>query len=426
MRKRWELLALAVIALFIVVLGMLSYRDDDGSAHKSPDAVLRSSYRTYPEGYKALYLTLDALGYAPQRLIRPYAMLDKPGLLIVTDPYSSLKDNGRELHPPVSPYEARRLFSWLRRGNYALITLQYHPEYLQTLGKTTPQSHENTGEEEPKIVIREDRWSARFAHAKATGSTALPIAHTQLTASVPELAINSSCRFPKDELLPHNLRAMVDSVEPLYGDTAGVSVVYSKVGKGGIVWCSSPWSFSNQGIDQKNNLDLVLALAAKTPHGHVYFDEYHHGYGANMTVWNLAPLRTKLGVLQLAIALLLLFVTIGWRFGPVRLPAEERFTRSRAEYLTSMAGLLERARATRLVCNQLETFLRRELCRRLGIPATQPLDRVLAANATHPVTDPAETERVVNQLRDMAAQKPSAEALLRLSYDIHRLLKRKR
>ena len=155
------------------------------------------------------------------------------------------------------------------------------------------------------------------------------------------------------------------------------------------------------------------------------FDEYHHGYGAGMSVWSLTPSPTKLGILQLAGALLLLLITLAWQFGPPRVPADERFSRSRAEYLTSMAGLLQRARATHVVRDRLVAMLQRELARRLGLPAQADHAQVLAANKANPVMDHAALEHVLQQIVALQQQqRPTAEALLRSSRAAHRLLHR--
>ena len=125
----------------------------------------------------------------------------------------------------------------------------------------------------------------------------------------------------------------------------------------------------------------MLALANLQPGAPMIFDEYHHGIGTGVSLWTLAPAATKWGVAQSALAFLLLLLLLAWRFGPPRLPIDERFTRTRAEYLTSMAGLLQRVQATHVVRDRLANLLRRQVSRRLAIPPHADFARFLDANA---------------------------------------------
>ncbi|HEY3416143.1 MAG TPA: DUF4350 domain-containing protein, partial [Armatimonadota bacterium] len=369
MRARYELLALLLIVAFLAGLAAISHRDDLDPMQYSQGTVLRSSYRTFPEGYQALYLTLGKLGIPVSRQIRPYELLPKHGLLIVADPYRNA----------FTIDEARRLRKWLTAGNHALFIIERHPKTLFELaGKDVPGDPPSENDKPDIRKMLEDKdttewwgnesWWNKVRRVQDMQS--LPVKATIpsfLSAAAPLLQIKSTFRFPADQPLPEPLSGKMGGAVPLYGDKFGTAVAYSAVGQGGVIWCCSPWSFSNQGLAKGKNLDFVLALARLQPGTPVVFDEYHHGFGAGISVWTLAPTSTKWGILQCGIGIVLLLITLAWRFGLPRLPAEERFARSRAEYLTSMAGLLERARATHVVSDRLGTLLRRELGRRLGL-----------------------------------------------------------
>jgi len=418
MRKHAEIIALLLLAVIIVAAVSLAQRDDEQTG--SPRQTVHSSYQTLPEGYRALSLTLRELHYPVTQQIRPYAMLPDEGFLIVTDPFRT----------NVSEYEGRKLVEWISRGNYALVTLEYHPEFLADLeGDAATKNQKGAGHDgAPTSPL--DEYTPPEAYGKTIvatdkATTAGAVGKALLLPSAPALTVRSTFRFT-DAILPKKLKQLVGGAKPIYHDANGIVAAYSQIGAGGIVWCCSPWSFSNQGLSEGKNLDFLLALADKRPGGPVIFDEYHNGYGAGMSVWSLAPRLTKLGMLQLGAALLVLCVLLAWRFGPHRLPAEERFTRSRAEYLTSMASLLHRAQATHLVRERLGHLLHREVGRRLGVPPQAPVEQILQANAGDPIVDHAGLERVLQQLSTMKEQQhPDQEAMLRLSTEIHRLLHRK-
>ena len=416
MRKHAELIALLLLAVIIVVGVSLAQRDDEKAG--SSRNIVHSSYQTLPEGYRALSLTLQELHYPVTQQIRPYTMLPDEGFLVVTDPFRT----------DVSEYEGRKLVEWIARGNYALISLEYHPEFLAGLEGDTATKNLQGNDGAPSGPLDEYRPPETFGKTIAAtekATTARAVGTALSIPSAPALAVRSTLRFT-DTVLPTKLQQLVGGAKPIYRDEKGIVAAYSKIGAGGIVWCSSPWSFSNQGLNEGKNLDFLLALADKRPGGPVIFDEYHNGYGAGMSVWSLAPRLTKLGMLQLGAALLVLCVLLAWRFGPHRLPAEERFTRSRAEYLTSMASLLHRAQATHLVRERLGHLLHREVGRRLGVPPQAPVEQILQANAVAPIVDQVGLERVLQQLSAMKAQQhPDQEAMLRLSTEIHRLLHRK-
>jgi hypothetical protein len=425
MRNRLELLALALVLVFIIAMTAISQRDDYGSVKdkngQQSNALAASSYRTYPSGYKALYLTMQQLGFPVQRQIRPYALLPAHGLLIVADP-------GKDAQTSVSAptvYEGRKLVEWVRQGNYALIGVEANSEFLRDLAWKAPSEDLHTPTTQnvqptPKPPV--DDWSlVKFTESV---QTLAPLSASGITWPLPPLTIKSGVRFPTASILPKQLLQLVGGAVPLYRDPSGVVVFYSKIGRGGIIWNCSPWSFSNDGLAQGENLDFVLAWANQHPGAPIIFDEYHQGYGAGMGMWQLAPSLTKLGILQVCVALLLILSTLAWRFGPPRLPVEERYTRSRAEYLTSMAALLHRARATHMVRNQLGARVRREICRRLGIPPQSATDQMLAAHRAHPVVDHAALTQVCDQYAALEAQAhPSEEALLRYAHEVHRLLR---
>jgi len=413
MRFRPEWLVLLLVVAFLTVMMALSHRD----SHKANEVqqrwnMVRSSYRSLPPGYKVLYLTLDSLGYPVRRQLRPYYLLPKRGLLVVADPYKT----------KIAPVEIRELRDWLAAGNHALILLEYH------VGAFLPgdgAEHAYLPEDVPGSPLGAPPTPAEVDAIRRGERAALapPLAPSFLSAAAPSLTTRTAYRFPHGGAPQLQLDDTHIDTALLYADAAGPVVAYSPVGQGGIVWCASPWSFSNAGIAEGNNLDFVIALAQLQPDAPVIFDEYHHGHGGGMNLWTIAPALTKLGGLQIALALLLLLITLAWRFGPIVLPMEERFSRSRAEYLTSMAGLLERLHATDVVLQRLRQRLLRVLAQRLGQPANSSLRQLVEANARHPLVDQALLVRVCRELEYLEYEpRPDEETMLALARHVERLL----
>jgi len=411
MRFRPELLALMLIVGFLSVMISLSHREDIDLRQTDNSQVLRSSYRNFPEGYKALYLTLDRLGFTVRRQIQFYAQLPRRGLLIVADPYA------RE----ITDFEKRQLARWIASGNHALILLEHHSDqmlpanagYREGAGGKLPAGAAGI----PAAILSKLLQGDQVTEAK-------PLAPTELSALAPKLAVKTTYRFDADKSLEVTFTGTPVGTAWLYADPAGPVVAYSSIGRGGIFWCTSPWSFSNQGLRQhQENLDFILALAGLQPDTPIIFDEYHHNYGAGASLWSVAPMLTRLGILQLAIAFLLLLLTLAWRFGAMQLPMEERFSRSRAEYLTSMADLLGRVRATHVVVRRLRARLGRALGRRLGLPVNASPRQLIEANAGHPLVDQMLLMRTCRELELLEnIPRPDEDTVLHLAQNIERLV----
>jgi hypothetical protein len=406
-------IAILILTVGVLALLMVLANRDDINMYQAPTStVVYTSYRTLPEGYKALYETLGGLGYRVRRLTKPFARLEGRGLLVIADPTYGTADAPLRTGPvAVSGYDSRCLLEWLREGNTALVLVEHNPALL--------------------LDVAEGQKSRTEAPTLASASRQVQRAEASVPSFLAEtakvLTVNSSARLGPGPLLPEALARAVGGAVPLYADTHGVVAAYSAVGQGGVVWCTSPWSFSNAGIASGQNLEWFLALANRHPDGEIIFDEYHNGYGSGMSLWSLARPITRLGFAQLALAVVLFALTLGWRFGTPRLPAEERFTRSRAEYLTSMAGLLERAGATYVVRERMSVFLRRELGRRLGVAPHAPPARFTEANARLHVVDPDALDRVLRLLAALESQhRPTPDAVYRLAGEVQRLLYRKR
>ena len=431
---RVELLALLLVIALCVLLSALSRKAGSDDNHTDPARLVRSSYYTYPEGYKALYLTLQELGYPVSRQSRPYALLPAQGTLIIADPY----------RVSISTYDSQQLFAWISQGNTALLLVEQQPELLTAFAGAQPAATKEGGHGADDQPHMPSDWEQKFAVNPPSsggwlqqldgGGAAPPVAPTSASplaaaaGQTGDLLVNSACRFPRQALLPPELLAHVSDTQPLYADAAGVVAVSARIGAGKLICCSSPWSFSNQGLSAApGNLDLLLALLDARPEQPILFDEYHHGYGAAMSLVSLAPAATRWGLTQLALVGVLLLVLAAWRLGPIRLPASARYTRSRAEYLTSMAGLLQRAGATGMVRTRLELLLKRELGRRLGLTVAADAAQLLAANAAHRVVDQALLSAVLQRLAAMhSQQRPDQTALMQVAAEVHNLLYQQR
>jgi hypothetical protein len=184
------------------------------------------------------------------------------------------------------------------------------------------------------------------------------------------------------------IRAKKDFVF-LFGDLSGspardepVAVQFS-VGKGRVIAIADSYFASNGNLPQASNAAFIASVlrTGATPGATVLFDEFHHGdtYGQG-DIWDALGRPLRLGLAQLAIAMIVLAIALGARFGMPTALGRIRPHNS-GEYVTSLAGLYHSAGAT---APALETIYRqflRDLCSRLALPPDVSLQQLAEAAA---------------------------------------------
>jgi len=210
---------------------------------------------------------------------------------------------------------------------------------------------------------------------------------------------------------------------PLFRHKGSPVVGFSRWGEGGVIVLATSWILSNKGIDDADNLVLVLnALHHRDPKKEyaVTFDEYHHGYSAEKGIWVLLGTPARLALAQVGMAFLILLFSVSRRFGrPVPLI---RPPRPRSEYLTSMSSLLKRAGATRVVHRQLGERFLQDAAQGLSLPANAEPEAILEAAGRRPKSQAQELSRLVREAT-AADRVPDESSLLALAKRWHRVRK---
>lgn len=320
-REAWWIAGLTVVALLLsLALG--------GGQSPRERAPVPSSYSSAPDGVKALYLTMQELGWPVHRLRLPWAARTLParGTLLVIAP---------QMRPV--PDEWRAVRHWVEQGH----TLVFVQPDLQMLSLEEIVNHQ----------------------PRPTGAVP-PTQPCDLTQDVRELVVEPRARlaWPKQPRearrsqgfgpggkawrQPQRLDETVDLAQaaPVAGDWRGSVAAVRTLGKGRVVLAAGGWSWTNEGIARADNLLLALNAAGwgRAP---VWFDEYHQGFGESV-VRRLTPLPVKLAGLQLLLGLLVVMYARSRRFGDPLPPAQAK--RARSEFLGTMTLLLRRGAATRL------------------------------------------------------------------------------
>jgi hypothetical protein len=339
------------VLLFLLLLavmatpGLLQTRDLYRKSRALEVIPHRSTFNVKPSGMKALYLLLQQAGFAAERLRHPLTTLgDVQGLLV-------LAPSG--LRQPCTEDECAAVQTWLKPGNVLLLL---------------------TGDPGPDPTTTAFGVDATNLSQESTPPTvAANVQPVAVLGGVTSLAVNSFVRLD----LENSSAALL----PLCGDAWGTVLAIARSEQGGLIYvCSDAGLFSNDRLDQGDNSVLAVNLAGLAPNGRVIFDEYHQGYGERPSLlaylWQ-SPRRWA--SLQLALALLLFLFSAGARFGRVVPEPPKVRRRDPAEYVRSMAGIFQSARATQQALRIIRDQVLGDIALSLGLPRQASASQVGAA-----------------------------------------------
>jgi nucleotide-binding universal stress UspA family protein len=299
--KRDHLLIIGLILLLGVVTAATAAQQTQREV--APPLASDSSA---PEGGRALFLWLEAMGYrVSDQVQQTFAIPEEARLVLMLEP---------TVNP--EPTEWEILDSWVEEGG--------------------------------QLVVVGHRVGALLA-AKHFGFDLLLMSEatqpltpqTPLFRSPPQIepaAVQSQAYFrsERDDFVTH-----------LAIERGPVLVSFER-GRGRVVLCAASFPFSNGGLKEPGNPSLVLNLVVGSRSGLIWFDEWHHGrrpVTAEVIGLGNWLRRTPGGrsLLYVASVTFLAIVLSGRRFGrPVPLPRQTQ-RRPPLEFISAMANLARRA-----------------------------------------------------------------------------------
>lgn len=325
MATKWsdrKVLLLAGAVITILTAGMAFFAPPEQTTRGG----LPSVYAAGPDGARAAYLLLRELHYPVRIWTRPPAELpggETKSLLILADPTTN-----------PTPGDRDALLSFVDDGGRILFT-----------GRTIVQFFNGTS------------VSPHFynAETKVYGRS-LP---TNLTYGANQISLSSEAQW----------NSLTDTQFALYGTVPDAAVIRWRHGNGEILWWAGPRPLTNSGINQDDNLNLFLNAAGASNTGSnsaIYWDEYFHGEGDSLWAY-FARTPLPWGLLQLGLIALAILFSFSRRSGPmVSLAPVTR--RSPLEYVDTLGGLYERARAEPAVVQIVYDRFRLALKRFLRVP----------------------------------------------------------
>jgi hypothetical protein len=293
-----------------------------------------SSYSVKPHGAKAAFLVLQQSGYPVERWEKSPAELPQDAadiLLIVAGP---------ESYPRAEQYSS--IIRFVSRGGRLLVA-GANPAYF------IAQS------------------SAEFGDGRIGFDECKAAAPTQLTRG-------GTISQDGDWVWAHSNRAAVVHFKDK--DDNPVVVSYP-LGQGQVIWWASALPLRNDGIRDRNNLDLLLNSIGDSKR--ILWDEYYHRSHAFELEHHDNPAQLwALG--QAAFLGVLVILTFSRRSGPiVPLAAESRL--SPLEFVETLGNVFQRAHGTQVAVEIALNRFHQMAVRRLGIRGTSSPADIVAAMA---------------------------------------------
>jgi Domain of unknown function (DUF4350) len=323
----------ALLALGIVALVTVAFARD--RAQPANARSIFSSYDNGPNGYRALYDVLKSAGVPVRRLRSALTTFDGNGTLVVSE---NTGDPSRIAFDRADRSALQRFV--MRGGRLVALT--------------------DTFDGPRDLVPRVGQTKTSIVRI-ATASVALRIQTDVRAVDAPAAAAFGASPHTTALLLAEN------------GNR--VAIAYP-IGKGTVIASTSPASFGNAKLLQRDNVRFAYAVLAG--HGPVTFDEYAHGYNDDVSFWQVVPRPVKLAVALTVAIVLVGLIGANVPFAPP-VPLDAPDERNTTAYVRAMAGLLRRARARTDAMSALIRSVRRAPSSPQRVAIVGELDRLNAA-----------------------------------------------
>jgi hypothetical protein len=332
-----DLIVLAVAAVGTVLLTGASF------LVAPPDTLPRhdgSSYAVHQDGARAAYLLLQSLGYRVDRSFEPVAAsryAPERTALVLASPSDS-----------PSEQDVRALRTFIERGGRVLATGPASAAFLPGV----PRSGSKGGDFRPGRPRRHVR-ALPSAIASGVESVELPAAATPLPLTSPFVVV--------------------------YGTDEAPAILSARLEKGDVVWWAGSTPLVNGAIGRPGHVELLVNTLGLPGERTIVWDEFYHGH--RRSFWSyLSDTPFFFALLQLTGVAGLAFLSLGRRRRPIRPPVVEPRT-SPLEFIDTMGGLYERARASPAAVSTVYAHVRRRLRTVLGLPPATDDERLAAVAA---------------------------------------------
>lgn len=411
MRQRLTIiLTIVVIVGVLVLVNTLTYVQKQ-TLNDTEILANRSTYHSGPTGTRAFY---DYLSESGHKVMRWRENTDK--LLGASGGgVRTLVVIGRT-QLPFSSEELSNLLNWVNTGGHLVVIDRNPPDALLPRSKNwSVESHEL---DSPSFDLDPGDPNDMTANVKPL-TPSQPTLLTQFVQEVLPSRFSARLKLYESDQQKHDeddedagervsnpdtvvVGKHTQSSAPVVhiADRDGALVVDCSYGNGRITVLGDPYVIANNGINQKDNLQLGLNLVTSLD-GLIAFDEYHQGRGVTQNEFASYFAGTPvLAIGAQLIALLLLIVWTRSRRFARPLPLTQIDRRSSLEFVASMSELQERSRAFDLAVENIYARTRRVLARYAGVDYNSSRTEVATRVAMRSSIDAHSLETLMRQCEE--------------------------
>lgn len=345
LKNRWLWVGLGVLA---VLLGLSLF-----AAPQSSQLQQGSSFSRAPSGYGAWYAYMEQQKLPIQRWQRPLSELfeAKPPAVkeVVLSTSASIQPVQNRPTLPITLLQVNPTVGWMGSVNQDWLN---QGNVLVLLGQRAPVT------------------DAPFRSVLPSPAGAVKIETRRR---------HPARRDPNAPVEPRPFEA--DSpVQPLLADAYGLVVWQQEVGKGKVIYASTPHLAANAYQDEPGNFKFLAQLLSEPGHP-IYVDEYLHGYRDREALVKegsetLLSYLAKTPLLLLAIQAIVILLVLVWgqnqRLGPVQ-KLEEPAPENSAAYIEALSGVLQKANSSDFVVETIGKAEQATIQRALGL-GNSPVD----------------------------------------------------
>jgi hypothetical protein len=375
-----------ILVIFMSIAKYYSEKQKSNSGQRTRS--LPTTYDTGSEGYKAVFLLFEKMGYAAGRFEKDIEMAEdiQDMSLIIVHPYFKHLDEEYAI----------KLYRWVRKGNNLIVIDQADSPLWKLLGVTCKIS----GFSPQKDIQISD--------------------NTGIMSNVKTLGPIGLWRFK----LPDTDK----SFEIHLQDEQGVICASKTVGRGRITIFSSPFTFSNSNIDKNDNVILITNLAASAGNSRIYFDEYLHGYGYGAKNFTFPP-ASEAVFWQFGVMLFLFYACLLIRFGKFN-PLAFGNIRITTEYIYSLGNLFRKAQANNFVFKNLLRNFQRRTKIRTGPSGEKSIEKIAGVSESFDDDLKGKIALIIEKSKEIKDAKSISDSNLlefshELEYIINKLNKKK-
>ena len=316
-QRKWFLIGIAIVA--IVILTLIAAPNSGGRKNDSG-----STYGKSSDGYGAWYQYMSEKEISIKRWRKPFSQFIANNQRETT--YVQILSKADFLQGAIGLSELK--LDWVSKGNTLVIIGKYEPATAAPFESSIPYRQQTLSDNQIKI-----KTTRRYRQQKRTKA----------------------------------------KIKSILKDRYGAVVWQEQIGKGKVIYCTTPYLAANAYQDYPDNYEFLAELV--DDHKTIWIDEYIHGYKDKQTIAKeqreniLSYLaKTPLYLLFIQTVLIAIIAAVaGFRRFGISIKPKTVIADNSTAYIDALAGVLEKAQSTDFVVEAIAKDEQRKLQKSLGL-----------------------------------------------------------